>query len=158
MMKIFSKGVSVIEIIIASSIISITVLSIIVAINFFIKLSIINSKEAGAVLLLEETLESVQLIRDKGWSNISNSDTSIKYHIYWSTSDYFATTTPQLINGIYTRTIQFQNVERDLNDDITSNGNDDPNTRKVLIEISWEVFGETKIKTAEMLIHNVYGN
>ena len=158
-MKTYSKGFSIIEIIIASAIISTTVISIIVAINFFLKLSFTNSKEVGAVLLLEETAEAVQLIRDKGWINISNTNPGTKYHIYWSTSDYFTTTTPQLINDIYTRTVQFENVNRDSNDDIVSSGgNDDSNTRKVLIEISWNAFGEIKTKTSQMLIHNVYAN
>ncbi len=150
---------SLIEIVIASAIIATSVLSIVVAINFFLKLSFSNSKEVGAVLLLEETSEAVQLIRDKGWSNISGTNPSIKYHIYWSTSDYFTTTTPQLINEIYTRTVQFQNVGRDANDDIVSSGGtNDPNTKKVLIEISWNTFGTTTIKKSQMLIHNVYAN
>ena len=63
----FSKGITIVEIVVAAGIIAVSVVGIIGAIQVYLKVVYQNTREAQAVLLLDETAEAVQYLRDRGF-------------------------------------------------------------------------------------------
>jgi Tfp pilus assembly protein PilE len=159
-MNTTNKGLSVIEIVISAALIAIVVVGIVGAVNVFFTISVKNTNQAQAALLLEETLEILQYLRDDTWTgNFSNASLSTNYHLDWSGADYSTTTTPVLVNGKFTRIYNLDAVKRDDDDDIVSSGGTiDPGTLLVNVDISWQESSGTASTSSQFLIHNVYQN
>ena len=156
-MRLTNKGISIIEVIVASAIIAISVVGIVTALQAFLLISLDNTEKTQAALMLEETSEVVQYIRDKGWSaNIEVLDSQVEYYIVWNGLDYSLTNTPQIEKQKFTRKLIFEEVERDSNDDITSSGTLDTGTRKVVVTIEWSNSRGDQSVSSEFLIHDVY--
>jgi len=156
-MKFKNTGFSIVEIVVATAIIGVSVVGIVAALNSFLYLSISNTNKAQAALLLEESLEVTQYIRDKSWTgNIAILNPGTEYYILWNDIDYSITDVPQ--SEKFTRILRFEKVDRDSSDNITASGDEDPGTRKVFVDISWNESGETKNINSEYLIHDVYQN
>ncbi len=156
----FKKGVSVVEIIIAAGIIAVSVVGIVAAIQIYLKIVYQNTRETQAVLLLDETSEALQYLRDESFStNIDNKTLNTVYTIFWNGTGYeIGTTTITLPYGM-SRTVTFENINRDGSDQIVSNGGStDEDTKKAVITIQWPYKEETKTLTSELLIHNLYEN
>lgn len=151
-----NKGISIVEIVISSAIITATVALLIGSIQVYSKMSAKTSKEVQAVLLIEETAEAIQIIRDSDWDNISNTINGEDYYLNFSGSSYSLNTTPSLINDTYTRIITFSEIERDGSDNIAVSGTTDVNSKLVNVNVSWEYKGEITSKSADFLIHNIY--
>ena len=154
------QGFSIIEIIISSALIAIAIVGIITAVNVFFAVSVKNTNQAQAALLLEETAEILQYLRDDTWTgNFSNASTNIGYHLDWNGTDYSTTTIPVLVNGKFSRIFDLDVVNRDSDDDIVAfGGTVDPDTYLVNVMISWDEKDGTKSVSSEFLIHNVYQN
>jgi type II secretory pathway pseudopilin PulG len=161
-MKILNlkKGISIVEIIISASIISLVTLFVSLSFQVYISISNQNSKTIQTALLFEEAGEVLQFLRDKSWTdNIDTLNLNTEYQILWNGSEYSLTEDSVLIQNIYTRKIILEEVERDSSDSIVSNGGTvDPKTLKARIVISWQEAGEEKLMETETLIHNVYDN
>lgn len=155
-----NKGVSIIEIIVVTSLITISVLGIIIALNVFLNLSLKNSNKAQAALLIEETLEIIMYLRDDSWTdNIEPLINSTDYYLIWNGNFYSATTTPQIDSGKFSRTFSIEDVNRDVNGNIiSSGGSEDPDTEKVSVSVYWSDNLETEQVDSEFLIHNIYDN
>lgn len=154
------KGISIVEIIISAALIAIAISGIIAAVNVFLAISVKNTNQAQAALLLEETMEVLQYLRDDTWAgNFSNINTNSDYHLDWDGVNYSTTTVAVLVNGKFTRTFNFDPVNRDSNDDIVSvGGSSDPDTYLVNVLVSWQESDGPKSVSSEFLIHNVYQN
>lgn len=159
-MKNSLKGISIVEVIIAAGIIAVSVTGIVGAIQIYLKIVHQNAREVQAVLYLEETAEALQYLRDISYDlyfNQTNINTS--YTVFWNGSGYDLATSSIMLPYDMTRTIVFENVSRDSNDQIVvSGGSVDSNTKKAIITVSWPYQGETKTVSSEMLIHNMYEN
>lgn len=158
----WKKGFSVVEIIVASAIIATVVTAIGGGWQIYLKTTRDAMNYTMAANMTEEGGEAVQLLRDLGWTtNIASLSLDTSYDLYWDTtnSTYKATTTPQLLQGLYRRTITFGAVERDAWDNIvTSGGTTDANTRKVTIDVYLGSATSTPLSESQMLIHNTYAN
>lgn len=153
------KGISIVEVIIAAAIIMVSVTGIITALLTFLKISNNNTDKTQAVLMLEETQEVVQYIRDKSYAdNIAILDSSDDYYVVWNGLDYSLSTTTQVEKGKFTRKLNFETVDRDVDDDITESGTTDTGTRKVTVDISWSNSEGNDNISSEFLIHDVYQN
>jgi prepilin-type N-terminal cleavage/methylation domain-containing protein len=147
--KDFNKGFTIIEIIIACTIISVTVLFLMSSAQKGIELSIRALRQTQANTLLEEGAEVVKIIRDNDWANISILNLDTNYYLFfntdtntWSLSESITTPNNSLpnypIDGIFTRTVLLSSVERDGgNDIVSSDGSIDDRTKKVTVVISW---------------------
>ena len=160
-MKISSlKGITIVEIIIASAILSISIIGIVGAIQIYLKIVHQNAREAQAVLVLDETAEAIQYMRDISFdTHIGSKQPNTQYTIFWNGTGYEFSTSTILLSYEMTSKIMFENVQRDTNDQIVlSGGVTDENTKKAIITISWPYQNDIKILTSEMLIHNIYEN
>lgn len=153
------RGISIVEIVIASAIIAISVVGIIGAIQVYLKVVYQNTRETQAVLLLDETAEALQYMRDDSFSTHFDSITpGNTYTIFWNASGYELSTSTVMLPYEMTRTVVFLEIERDANDQISSSGSVDDDTLKAAITIAWPYKEDLKSITSEMLIHNTYDN
>ena len=147
---VFNNGLSIIEILIAITIIAVALVSILSLATFSLRVAILNKETTLAKNLAEETLEQIRNFRDGiVWDNDDPENkydglgvvaTGIAYYPKKSTD---APPKWQLIQGEetvngFTRKAVFENVQRDGNDNIVdSGGTPDPDTKKVTVAVSW---------------------
>ena len=156
----FTRGLSVVEIIVSAAIILTAVTGLAGAWQLYLKVSNLSTEYDIAALLTEEGGEALTVMRDTSWSsNIAPLSLNTPYYLYWNGTTYQATTTQQINQNSYVRTITFSSIYRDTNDNITSSGGTlDANTRDVMITVYPVGNASTTLAQSEMLIHNVYTN
>lgn len=153
------KGISIVEVIIASTIISLTVISISVAYGNFVYLSRQNTAKVQAALLLDEGVEAIKTMRGERWSNIASTTAGTTYYFTWTTDRWRATTTPVVTDGIFYRSFVVSPVYRDsstFNILSDTSGTLDNGTKKVDITIAWSDRGSTTTRSTTMYIFNLY--
>jgi Tfp pilus assembly protein PilV len=142
------SGFTIVEVIIACTIISVTVLTLMSAAGKGIELSNRALRQTEANMLLEEGVEAVKTIRDTDWTTISNLSLDTDYYLFFDTTSNTWTlntssTAPSgsiptyPINSIFDRKVVVSNVERDSSDNIVETGTIDEGTKKVNITVSW---------------------
>ena len=156
----FKKGISVVEVIVASVVIPLAVISISVIYGNLISLSARNTAKVQAAFLLDEGIDAIKTMRGESWSNIASTTEGVPYYFIWSTDRWKATTTPASIDGFFTRYFVVSSVNRDTTDfnilTSTSTGVSDAGTKKVDITVSWSDQGATSTRTTSMYIFNLY--
>jgi len=139
------RGVGIVEIIVGSAIITLTLLGIIATFHFHTQAGLKNTKKIQVAYLLEEGMEAVRFIRDSGWNTYFKPlSTSTPYYLYFNGVRWEATTTTQaLIDGVFDRTVIFEDVyRRDSDSDIIASTSPDsktfdPDSKYVRVRVSW---------------------
>lgn len=150
---------SIVEIVVAAGIIAVSVVGIVGAIQIYLKVVYQNTRETQAVLLLDETAEALQYMRDDSFStHIKSRVLDNTYTVFWNGSGYELSTTSLALPYGMVRSVIFSSVKRDTNDQLASSGLIDEDTIKATITITWPYKTETKTISSEMLIHNMYDN
>ena len=134
-----NKGSMLIEVIVATALISILMLALVSVAQKSLDLSERSLKQVQASFLLEEGVEAVKTVRDNSWTNISSVTTGVNQYLSFDTgtNTWSLSSTPSTIDNVFTRTIVVDAVYRDGTDDIASSGTVDPNTKKVTVNVSW---------------------
>lgn len=155
-----NKGLSLVEVVIATSIIVAAFLSLVAVYNIYLSRTKINIQNLKAVYLAEEGIEAVKYLRDQSWStNIVTLNTSTNYYFAFENGYWKATTTNTFIDNTYERKFILQNVNRDVTDDIVSNGGTvDSGTRLLTVSVSWFYKGATTTKSIATYVTDVFGN
>ena len=157
-----SKGVSLIEVLIASAIIMSSVVAIMGVYSGLTSLSIRNTMKVQAGMLLDEGAEALRFMRDVSWNtNISPLVNGTTYYLYWNhtVSEYGwrATTTPDSIDDQFVRSFVLSSVNRDGSFNIVNTGGVlDSGTRKATITVSWYDGVATSTKNIIMYLYNTY--
>lgn len=141
------KGISIIELLIVIAIIAIALTSLLGIASFSLRVSTLIKETTQANTLAQETIEAVRNFRDGTiWDTdgLVTLTTGVAYY-----SKKSADTPPkwtliqgeETING-FTRKIVFEKVSRDPTtgdiEDIYNSDNDDSNTRKAIVTVSWK--------------------
>ncbi|MEK7471140.1 MAG: hypothetical protein AAB623_00625 [Patescibacteria group bacterium] len=151
-----NPGFMVVEILVAISIITVSIL----AATAVAQKSIYVSRQAfhttQATFLLEEGAEAVRILRDNAWSNISSLAVSTNYYPTFSGGTWTLSQTANTV-GIFTRRVTIAGVNRD-NDtqDIASSGTDDPKAKLVTVTVFWLEGGVTITKTLQFYIIDIF--
>jgi type II secretory pathway pseudopilin PulG len=156
-----NRGISMIEVIIATSIISVSIIYISQLYSDSVLLSSSNAARVQAVFLLDEGVEAVKTMRGEAWDNIENTLASTTYYLIWENNKWNATTTPQIIDNTFTRTLLFSPVYRDnIGFNIGGPGMTtiDYGTKQVDISVSWLDHGATSTRNISMYIFDILGN
>lgn len=154
--KINQKGSAMVEIVIGSAIMLSGILAVSVSYNTYLNYSLSNQRNVESAYLLQEGLEAMSFLRDKGWANNFGSlSTSTTYYLTWSGSSWATTTTQQYIDGTFLRSISISDVKRDTNDDIATTGTYDPNIKLVIASVSYAMDGATTTKTMSRYLTNI---
>ncbi len=165
-MQIFQKknnirGFSLIEVLIACSVISIAIFSLMSASSKGIQLSNQALRQTQASFILEEGAEALKSIRDAGWTNISGLTAGTNYYLTYNTTTNtwsLGTTPTSAIDSMFTRVVVVSAVSRDSSDDIvTSGGTNDVGTKKVTVTVSWPSINHTtSSKTLSFYISDIF--
>jgi prepilin-type N-terminal cleavage/methylation domain-containing protein len=165
-----SGGFGLIEIIVASAIISITVYGLVTATVISSRLVQENLRKTQASFILEETLEVTRILRDQSWdTNMATLSSGTNYYLDFDTSTqaWSIGTTPNDIDGIFTRILAVEEVCRDdLSDDITTDSTpcptgtyeDSGGTKKFTATVSWSSNNGSFNQSASTYITNIFDN
>jgi len=153
------RGISIVEIIVAAAIIGVSVVGIVAAIQVYLKVVYQNTRETQAVLLLDETAEALQYMRDDSFTtHFGDINFTDRYTIYWDGSGYELSTSTVSLPYDMTRTVVFGEIKRDSQDQISTSGTTDTGTLKATVLIEWPYKEEIEELTSETLIHDLYEN
>lgn len=139
MKNIFQKkGFMVVEVLIAASIITVSILAAMTVAQKSIYVSRQAFHTTQAAFLLEEGAENARIARDNTWSNVAVLNSSEQI-------------------GIFTRTVVTSSVNRDnATKDISSIGTNDPGTKLITVTVSWPEGGTTITKTLQFYITDIF--
>ena len=139
------KGISIIEILVVIAIIITALSSLLGLASFSLGVSTLIKQTNQGNLLSQEVMEAVRNFRDGTFWNIDGLGKLA------TSTDYYpqATSSPskwQLVQGTenidgFTRKVVFEDVMRDSNNNIVEAGTYDPNTKKVIVTVSWRERG-----------------
>lgn len=154
-----TKGISIVEFLVALSIVVSVSFALISGIGEAVAFSQKALKTNQASWLIEEGVEVVKIIRDTNWQTFQNTLADTNYYISYNNQTNVWSISPTdtgLIDNTFDRKITFQDVYRDTNDDIASSGTLDPNTKKVNVIVDFNS-GETPIqKSASFYISDIF--
>lgn len=154
----FAAGFGIIEIAVVAGIVSVVFLGM-------FQLAIVanrpvagSARETEATYLAEEGIEAVRVLRNEGWdSHITTISNTTNYYPTISANRWTLNTIdPGAINGTYTRVIVLSAVYRDTDDNISSTGTLDANTRKVTSTVTWNEHGIIRSVVLETYITNFF--
>lgn len=124
-----NAGLSLIEIVIGTALILLSLVGVAGAYSFYLKAGLRNTDTLTAAFLLQEGVEAVTLMRDDAWSNLSSFVSGTPYHLSWNGTMWTATTSSVLIDTVFTRTIVLDDVYRRTSDkDIVASTSPDAKT------------------------------
>jgi len=154
------RGVSLVEVIVATAILFVALTGLITAYNMFVRAGLTTLKTIQATYLVEEGVEAVASMRDFGWTaNIASLTAGSNYYLSWNGSRWLATSTASKIDNTYTRYFTLANVNRNSSDAIvTSGGSADAGTRKLTVSVSWQNGATTTSRTVSTYITNLFTN
>jgi len=133
------KGFGLIEILIVGVVIAIGFVGLVAFLINSAGTTFKITRNTEAAALAEEGVEAVRSLRDESWDlNIKNLLTSTTYYPVISGNKWTLSTTSSIVNGLYTRTVLIDSVDRDVNDNIVPTGTLDPNTKKVTVTVTWK--------------------
>lgn len=150
------NGFGIIEVVVATAVISSALFAMMIVANTSLGLNrrILDSTRAG--FLLEEASEGLRMMRDSNWTNISNMTTGTTYRLAFSNNSWRATSTNNLIDNIFDRTVVVSNVYRDNNEDIAVSGTLDSDTKKFTVSVSWWNGAATTTKNLVFYLTNLF--
>jgi len=157
--KQFSRGLGLVEGVVAVAIVGTVFVAMIGAFNLFLRTALATSPELKAVFLVEEGLESVRAIRDIDWdTEIDSLTIDTPYYLSFSDGRWQLSTTQSYVDGTHERIVTFEAVNRDVDGRIvTSGGTLDPDTKKVIVSVSWSTRGSVVTKTATAYTVDLFG-
>lgn len=149
-------GISLVEIIVAVSIISATLFALAAVSRIAFRSVNEASHRIQGSFLLEESFEAFKMIRDDGWASISSLPLDEEQFLVFSSGSWSATTTETLIDGLFRRTITVREVFRDPADSIALTGTSDPNTRRLNVHVEWDERGKNISLSTVTYITNLF--
>lgn len=157
------KGFGLLEIVIAAAVMSASIFSLIFVFSVGGRLEIESGKRIRANFLAEEGLEVLRFLRDKSWSaNLSDLSPASTYYLSFASTTstwLIGTSSPGMIDELFERKITIENVNRNNSDDIAlSGGNNDPDTKKFNVEISWLAKKATTTLVLSAYLTNLFNN
>ncbi|MBI2056458.1 MAG: hypothetical protein HYT37_03690 [Candidatus Sungbacteria bacterium] len=133
-----SAGFGLIEIIVATAIVTLALSAFLHAGATAIRLLRAEKENLMASILAKEGLNAVRAIRDESWTTIAGSTIGATYYPLIESGKWkLSSTDPGVLNGLFTRTIVFDRVYRNSSDQISSAGTEDPGTRRATVRILW---------------------
>jgi prepilin-type N-terminal cleavage/methylation domain-containing protein len=155
------NGFSLVEVLIASAMISLVAFSLVTATTKGLELSDRSLNQIKVNNIIEEGIEAVKTIRDTNWDNIENLGIDTDYYLSFNTGSnswqLVEVNQDEFVNEIFNRKISFHDIERDENtDDIVASGTLDDGGRRVDISITYLYKEQTINKEASFYLFNLF--
>ena len=133
-----NRGITVIEALLGIAIIALVLVFVSQTMTLFFNSSGDVREKTKALYLAEEGIEVLRYIRDEDWNEVDVLTQGATYYFDIATTTLATTTTPEVIDGIYTRSFTVENTERDGNNDfVETGGTDDTGGRVVTVDVAW---------------------
>lgn len=147
-----------VEIIVAAAIVVLVVTAASQIWILYFKLSRTSSEKTQSALLTEEAAEYFSALRNSSWDNLINPlPLNTPIFLTWNGTAYSTSTTAVSINEKYSASATFSALYRNTDNDISSTGTLDPNSKHMKIRImssdASTVYAET-----DLLIHDLFQN
>lgn len=149
------------EVMVAVAIAVMFFLAIYEMIIFANKITANSLRRVEAVNYAQEGIEAVRTIRDESWStNLTSIVNDTNYYLAISGGKWTVSQTPApLLNTMFTRTIKFYEVSRDVDGNIVASGGTvDPKTKRVVSAVSWSERSQNYTVSLETYITNFLDN
>ena len=132
------NGIAIIEILIGTSILTLVLAFISYTLLLFLDTSDLALEQTQALYLAEEGQELMRYLRDEDWQTISDLTEGNTYYLDIATSTIGLSSTPEVIDGTFTRAVVVDELRRDSNDDfVESGGTVDSGGRVITVTVSW---------------------
>lgn len=154
-----NRGLSLIEVLVASSILIIFFMALVGIYNTYLKISRTNIYSIKAGYLAEEGMEAIKSLRDISWNNnIAPLSVNSNLYLEWSGGRWVSTSTNVFIDGTFERKINISEVNRDPSNGniVTTGGVLDSGTRLVTVTVSWPYKNSTSTRVLSTYISNLY--
>jgi len=154
------KGISLVEVVIATSILSLTLVTLVTVYSLVARFSLANVRAFKATQLVEEGSEVLGYLRDSGWTrNIAALSNNTTYRLYWNGTDWTTPLSGPLLESRYDVTFVLTPVYRDASFNVVSAGGTlDSGSRKATVNVSWREGAATTTKMAETYLFNISNN
>ncbi len=154
-----NQGMSILEVLIASTIITIGILALIKSYGVYVAYALSQDKNVQATYLLEEGLEAMTLLRDQSWtSNIASITTATTSLYFNGTSWIMSSTTNEYIDGAFVRNVKVAAVTRDADGKIAASGTADTGTKLVTVTVAFKQNSGTTTESLSKYLVNIYNN
>lgn len=153
--KYENLGFSLLEVVVAAAIITVSLGAIIVAFSNSLSLEQRNLRQTQAVFLAEEAIEVLRHLRDDDWGNISSPG---EYSIVCDADCVLASPNDELIGGIFLQQVEIGPAYRDGNYRLADAGSIDSDTVKVTISVSWADRGATSTRMLQTYLTNIFSD
>ena len=155
-----SAGFTLLEVVVATSIITVSLLSLVSVATVSFAVADEATKKIQASFLLEEGIEIMRVLRDSGWTaNVETLTDGVSYHFEFSADNWRATSTNEIIDGFFERSFVLEGVYRDSNDDITTAGGTlDSYTKKITVSVSWPTRRGTSTESVSTYLTNIFND
>ena len=153
--KFSKKGFLLIELLVAIGIVTTALTALVQLEGSLLKVKRVGIDKIAATYLAEEGLEVVRYVRDNAqdWTTFVNKcPSSCRRKVSSGDWDLDSTSGSESL-GKFTRTIQLQAVKRTSGVIVTSGGTDDPNSKKIVVTVSWGI--PTKSVVLESYVMNL---
>lgn len=159
-LKNSNGGLTLVEVLIATSVILAFLLVLFGVHNTYLKAVFSNGEIIKATELGEEGLEVIRFLRDSSWdTNIAPLAVDTDYFLVLNNGVWQATGTYTLIDGLFERKVRLGAVYRDANGNIVpSGGTLDPDSLLVNSSVSWQYRGATTTKSVSTYVVNIFDN
>ncbi len=157
-----NKGFGLLEIVIAVAIVGGALWALASVFLLAERAQELSREKLQAVFLAEEGLETLRYLRDSGWSsNIATLSINTDYYLsfdsgasQWS----IVSTPPAKIEGVFERSFRIENVLRDSGANIAPVGTNDPETRKIIMNVAWSFQQSSENVSLEAYLADLFGN
>ncbi|MBI4114400.1 MAG: hypothetical protein HY445_00990 [Candidatus Niyogibacteria bacterium] len=151
-------GFSMIEVTVSVLVGSVLLVTFLTLVTHSAKIERANKETYQAELYLREMIEVAKDLEGSNWTELTSCQ-DIQCHPEISGTTWTLISDDQTINGIFTRSMTIEAVQRDNggtfpNNIVETGGNDDPNTKKIVGTISWETVAGPRTRSLEAYVYN----
>jgi len=153
------KGFGLLEVLIGLGILSVAFFALLTVSRSILQVSRAATYSLSADFLLEEGVEAIRSIRDRNWTeDIATLPDNFYLYFDETLSRWESTTTPEVIEGTFTRELAISDVYRDGDDDIAASGTLDPGTKKFVVTVTWQGTNATTTRSMSVYLTNYFND
>jgi prepilin-type N-terminal cleavage/methylation domain-containing protein len=152
----YAKGMSLVEVLIGISIISVMLVVIGYSINTYVNARAALLNNTKATYLAEEGIEVIRAVRDNDWNTIDALPTNTTRYLSVSTTTFSIVTTPEVIDTNFYREFKVRPVYRNASDDIVASTTVGATVDDGSRQIDMYVGGPAGTTTMQAIITNLY--
>ena len=116
------SGVALTEVLIAIGLVTSVLFGVGLTVNVYVEARSNLVYDLKTLYFAEEGQEVIFALRDQDWTNLSVLSSGSRHYLSIATSTMGVTTTPEIIEGEYSRFFTVEQIERDGDDDISFSG------------------------------------